>query len=1022
MNSPPPRHPPPPAGPPEHPPAPGDRRAVLGRFGVERELGRGGMGVVYLARDPELRRQVALKILPTDRPLAEERVERFLREARTLAGLNHPNLATVHALERAGDGAHILVMEYVEGQSLADRIARSSMGTAEALSICRQIAAGIEAAHDAGIVHRDLKPSNVMLTRDGTAKVLDFGLARRAGEREPERAPGEGLSAAPVGSEDDTALTRPGHSPGTPGYMAPEQIQGRSVDHLADIFAFGAVTYECLTGRPAFGGISSEHRIVATLHEEPDFSVLPPETPEPVRAMLVLCLKKDPRERLGDIAGCRVALTGVAPSERESAPNRASLPVPPTRFIGREREITELDRLLASTRLLTITGAGGCGKTRLAIELARRVTDRYPGGVHLVDLSATNDPALVESAVLAAMAPGADGLGDVGVLDRLGNRPSLVVLDNCEHLADACAACASAILAVGAPVTVLATSRVPLGIAGEQAYRAPSLGLCDEHAPASPESIRRSEAGSLFLDRASQVRPGFAIDEAGAHCVASICRRLDGIPFAIELAASLVKALSLSDMEARLRESLGLLEGAGQMRGPSLPRHKTLRASIEWSIGLLTDRERLLLSRLCVFAGGWTIEACERVGADDGGMIDRRDVLGLLMQLVDRSLVMFGEERGAGRYRLLETVRQYLNDQLDTGDAEALVGLRRRHVAYFRSLVEDVGARVASAGQREAIERLRAEHENVRAALEACRGLLADADSGVSIAASMRHFWYLRGHVDEGLRWTETMLALRGERGDALEADALNAIGAYAWRSGDLDRARDAFRRAASVYETLGQGERVAATLANLSLVIHKDGDAERAIAEIERAIRTYVTIGDEVGAARARLNLGYFLHGITRHAEARTEFEASLGVFRRVGDMQRLAMAQYNLAINDVILGHDSSGARERLLESLALRLSQGDRRGVGQSVLWLGLVAHRLGRWEESARLVCLGEALLVKSGAGSVIEESDVYQLVVSDLSARLGVERLTHLRVTVQGEPGPEALVVPWTGVGGSPPHD
>ncbi|MHC4416098.1 MAG: serine/threonine-protein kinase, partial [Planctomycetota bacterium] len=368
----------------------------IGPYLVQREIGRGGMGVVYQARDARLERDVAIKALAPELAQDEERLARFKREARLIAQLNHPHIAQVyHLLEH--EGRMHLVLEYVPGRPMSEMIdTEGALDPEAAFTLCAQIARAMEAAHARGIVHRDLKPSNVRVTEEGTAKVLDFGIARGAFEKEVSP------DASTLIADPDKPGARPRLLVGTPGYMAPEQARGEEVDARADIFSFGCVLYECLTSERALPGSTTADLIAATLTAEPDWSKLPDSLPERVLLLIQDCLTKTVGDRLQAIADARVALDAalgrrVTLSTRTRAVAHVphNLPQPTTSFVGRAKQLEELSGLLSQARLLTLSGPGGCGKTRLSLELGRRVLDSFPDGVYLAELAPTVNPDFI---------------------------------------------------------------------------------------------------------------------------------------------------------------------------------------------------------------------------------------------------------------------------------------------------------------------------------------------------------------------------------------------------------------------------------------------------------------------------------------------------------------------------------------------------------------------------------------------------------------------------------------------------
>jgi non-specific serine/threonine protein kinase len=516
---------------------------------------------------------------------------------------------------------------------------------------------------------------------------------------------------------------------------------------------------------------------------------------------------RDTLDRLAVALGLREAertrfLVAVPPSRRPRRASTAALPAPPpalchnlpvqlTSFIGREQELAEVQELLASTRLLTLTGTGGVGKTRLALQVAAAQIDRYPQGVWMVGLAPLADPSLVPGAVLAALdVPEQPGrLPLATLLDALRTRQLLLVLDNCEHLLDACAGLTEALLRACPGLRILATSREPLGLAGETRYRVPSLAVPGPDQAASPTAVARCVAVRLFVERARAVQPAFALSAAA---VAEVCARLDGIPLALELAAARLGGLGLAELAARLDRQFQLLTGGSRT---ALPRQQTLRATVAWSYDLLTSQEQALFARLSVFAGGWSLEGAEAVGA--GGTIAAEEVLDLLVRLVDKSLVLAEETAdGSTRYRLLETLRQYGQERLAAGETAQV---RHRHAAYYLALAERADRRFTGPDQLRWLDRIEREHDNLRAALSWCLGgdehrgrdeAAALGETGLRLAGALYWFWFFRDHHREALVWLERALAQGSVAPAAVRAKAL--FGAATFASSHHDFARSA--------------------------------------------------------------------------------------------------------------------------------------------------------------------------------------------------------------------------------------
>src|SRR5205809_4185893 len=531
--------------------------ALGSSYRLERCLGEGGMATVHLAQDLKHRRRVAVKVVRPELATGLG-TERFQREIEIAAALNHPHILAVHD---SGEAAGVLyyVMPYVEGQSLRARLLRDrQLPLEDALHITREVADALDYAHQRGVIHRDIKPENILL-QAGHAVVADFGIARV-------------ISAVAEGRKRtrSTALTQPGEQIGTPDYMSPEQALGEpELDGRCDQYALACVLYEMLAGQPPFTGTTAESVLLRHLTvEAPRITDLAPAVPKPVAAALARALAMAPADRFSGMAAFVAALT--APEAPAGAPPPAQL----TSFIGRERETATVRELLQGTRLLTLTGAGGSGKTRLALEVASRLGagGRYPDGIAWVELAPLANPELVPHHVADALGVRRDGIRAAGdaLLEALRDWEALLVLDNCEHLVEACARLAEALLRGCPRLRVMATSREALGISGERAWLVPALALPAVEAgkPVTRAVAAASEAIRLFVARTQAVRPSFELREDNVAAIAHICRRLDGLPLAIELAAARARVLDPQQIAARLDDVFGLLSAGSRTAAP----------------------------------------------------------------------------------------------------------------------------------------------------------------------------------------------------------------------------------------------------------------------------------------------------------------------------------------------------------------------------------------------------------------------------------------------------------------------
>jgi predicted ATPase/class 3 adenylate cyclase len=646
-----------------------------------------------------------------------------------------------------------------------------------------------------------------------------------------------------------------------------------------------------------------------------------------------------------------------------------NLPQPLGSFIGREHEVAQVVEMLApdrtpSTRLVTLTGAGGVGKTRLALQAALELLERFPDGVWWVELAPLADPELLPQAIASALAareePGRTL--EAALVQYCKQRSLLLVLDNCEHLVQACARMVEMLLRNCPEVRVLATSREALGIAGERAHRVPSLLLPDlDHLPPA-DRLAQAEAVRLFVDRAAAVRPEFRLASENARVVAQICHRLDGIPLAIELAAARVKLLPLDHIAARLDDRFRLLTGGSRT---ALPRHQTLRATMDWSYDLLSQAERDLLLRLSVFAGGWTLEAAEAVCS--GESIEDSQVFDLLSQLVDKSLVVV-DEAGEARYRLLETVRQYGRDRLqESGQGDAW---RVRHRERFLTFVEQAEPQLWGAEQTHWLHRLEKDHDNVRAALECSLAqghLAASAESGLRIASALWRFWEVRGHLSEGRRWLDQALSLAGDAPQALRARALNAAGNLARDQGDYQRAGELYQESLTLRQRAGDRQGVAITLNNLGNLAHGQEQYETARSLYLEALTINRELGYQAGAAINLGNLGNVAYHQADYPQSIGFHEESLALSSASGDRRGMANTLCNLAAALRCQG-DPERAVTLYRESLSLHRELGDSRGIAECLEGLAATGEPGQPPEWSA--VILGAAQALREAVGSAL----------------------------------------------------
>jgi predicted ATPase/DNA-binding SARP family transcriptional activator/DNA-binding CsgD family transcriptional regulator len=638
-----------------------------------------------------------------------------------------------------------------------------------------------------------------------------------------------------------------------------------------------------------------------------------------------------------------------------------------TSFVGREREIVEVERLLSMTRVLTLTGAGGSGKTRFAMTVARRLVESYPDGVWFVELASLSDGTLIPQAVAAALGvEERPGQRVISTLTRaLYRKKLLLILDNCEHLIEASAWLVETLLDSCPGLRVLATSREALNVAGELVWSVSPLSVPEEGHSFAVDGVAGYGSVRLFAERARYRDPAFALSPENVEAVATICRRLDGIPLAIELAAAKVGGLPVEQIAERLEGSLGLLAGGRRM---APPRQQTLEGALDWSYELLTGSERDLFRRLSLFAGGWTLEAAEAIGPGTG---TEDEVLGLLLRLVDKSLVVAEANEGGGepRYRMLEPVRQYAGEKLGKSGEEAEV--LRRHAAFFVRLAEEAELGLNGAEHARWLERLESEHDNLRAALSWLLGEGGDAGSGVRLAAAMWPFWFARGYLSEGRRWLEGAASRSGPAATPARAKALNGAGSLATFQEEYGAARALIEEGLAISRELGDKEGVASSLANLcGVAMLGQRDDIPVIDVLEEALRLRPKLQDR----RTVGNL-FILEG--RVALAGGDLERSVALGEEGLSLYREARDDYGIAMCLLHVGFVTlkRGEYERttsvLREGLRLSGKLDHKMFIQYCLTGLAGVAASRGWPARAARLWGAEESMSEASG-GRIVRE--------------------------------------------------
>ena len=652
------------------------------------------MAEVYKALDPRLNRTVAIKVLHEQLWSDSEAKQRFEREARTVAALNHSHICTLYDIGEQ-DGARYLVMEYLEGETLAQRLRKGALPVDEALRIAPDIADALEKAHQQGVIHGDLKPGNIMLTSFGP-KLLDFGLVKPV--QPSSTATPDPITT--VSAESDRRLL------GTVEYLAPEFLEGGHADECIDIWSFGCVLYEMLTGKSAFGQRTLSETIVHILKHDPDWELLPPSTPLSIRALLRVCLAKDRNSRPN-----RMISIGRALERPSIAGPKHNLPRQLSAFVGREQELSDITSLLAKHRMLTLAGPGGVGKTRLALQVAQKLLYEFPDGVWLVELATVIESRFVNQVVATALGVHEQTSRPISetLFEYLENKRSLIVLDNCEHLGESVAAIAEEILNRSSGTKIIATSRSSLSVPGERLWRVPSLSMPTNRLADVPvQELHNYDAIRLFVHRARSVSPEFVLTAGNSSAILEICNRVDGIPLAIELAAARIKVLSPRQIGERLSDRFLLLR---DQSGTMEPRHRSLQATLDWSYDLLSSQERQVFRQLAVFAGGWTLEAAEAICTRGGDL----PVFEVLSFLTDKCLIQTKSFQDGMRFEFTETIREYAFEKLKrTGELPAV---SNRHLRHFAEVALQAERKLQGSAQQAVLEELAVEDDNLRAAL-----------------------------------------------------------------------------------------------------------------------------------------------------------------------------------------------------------------------------------------------------------------------------------------------------------------
>ncbi|MBS9376534.1 protein kinase domain-containing protein [Rhodococcus sp. B50] len=952
---------------------------VLGLIDAH-EIGRGGFGVVYRCLQPDLDRTVAVKVLTQD--LDEANRSRFLREQRAMGRLTeHPNIVTVLEVGVTASGHPFIVMPYYPLGSLDAMIRRSGPYTVDqALRLGVKMAGALASAHRLGILHRDVKPGNILLSNYREPALTDFGIAHISGGFETTK---------------DAILA-------SPSFASPEVLEGAPPTEVSDVYSLGATLFCAMTGHAAFERRSGEQLVAQFIRitSRPIPDLREQGIPGELAAIIEQAMARDPSDRpsgaevFGEELREIQRRTGLAvddmalpddhgepPAVRPSSGSSLSelrpahtpalvagsvgnLPLDATNFVGRRDELDAARTMFDTTRLLTLTGIGGVGKTRLALHIAGEMRDRFPHGLWLVELGEVLDPSLVPNVIAESLRLRVRTANPTQeIVEFLAPRQLMLVLDNCEHLIDAVAEFARSVIRTCPDLTILATSREPLNIAGESVRRVPSMAVPDpEH---EPEMIGTPayDAISLFEDRAAAAVPGFALSDENLDSVVQICRHLDGLPLAIELAAARLRAMSVDQVLQRLSDRYKLLTRG--IRGAPT-RQQTLRSCIEWSYTLCTPVEQQIWAQMSVFSGSFDLDAALHICLED---LSFDDLLDVISSLVDKSILIRDEDGGQVRFRMLETIRQFGREKtIESGEYSTL---RRRHYDLYRQLAMDAEADWIGSRQMDWLTRLDREQSNLREAMEFAHldSSGVHPDAALELALALFPFWFARNLFSEGRYWLDRALGSSRERSSLERVMAICCNSVLAELQGDLEAGAGLIASAQTLNADLDDPIADAYLAHGEGLLSLYSGDAPEASLHLEKAVRLFESSNRTRVLVWSQFMLGvsYELRGLT--IQAMSCYEQVLAITQSRGETVYRSYCLWGLGVAQY-RQNETSRAANSINECLRLCKLVGEPLVAAVALEVLAWIANDDRNPERAAILLGAAESLGSQVGSSPLL----------------------------------------------------